>query len=58
MKECQSEDFDLVTVSLKALFIIIDNRTENIDPKQLSEIEACLVNLGAHCDKTMLSGGQ
>lgn len=38
MKECQSEDFDVVTVALKALFIIIDNRTENIDPKQLSEI--------------------
>lgn len=38
LKDCQNDDFDVVTVGLKALFIIIDNRTENIDPKQLSEI--------------------
>ncbi len=47
-----------MTVALKALFIIIDNRTENIEPKQLGEIEACLVSLGNHCDRTMLSGGE
>lgn len=27
LKECQGEDFDVATVALKALFIIIDNRT-------------------------------
>ena len=47
-----------MTVALKALFIIIDNRTENIEPKQLGEIEACLVSLGDHCDGRMLSGGE
>ena len=36
--ECQGEDFDIVGVSLKALSIIIENRSENIEPGQLNEI--------------------
>lgn len=36
LRECQDEDFDVVTVALKALSIIIDSRSENIDPNQLA----------------------
>jgi hypothetical protein len=27
LRECENEDFDVATVALKALFIIVDNRT-------------------------------
>ena len=54
LSECQSDDFDIVGVALKALSIIVENRSENIEPNQLSEIENCLVNLGTNCDKVML----
>lgn len=54
LSECQSEDFDIVTVSLKALSIIMEGNTVGIDPKQLTEIENCLVSLGSNCDQVLM----
>lgn len=38
MNECDNEDFDVVSVALKTLASIVDNRNENIDPKLLANI--------------------
>lgn len=58
LNECENDDFDVVTVALKTLATIIDNRNENLDPKMLAEVENCLMNLGGHCDRVLsnLSG--
>jgi hypothetical protein len=49
-----------VALALKTLASIIDARNENIDPKLLTEVENCLMNLGSHCDKVIasVSGGE
>jgi hypothetical protein len=55
LNECESEDFDLVTVGLKALAVLLEAGNENIDPENLANIESCLMNLGSHCDRIMIS---
>ena len=55
LNECDYEDFDLVGVGLKALACLLDAGNENIDPDTLSKVENCLMNLGSHCDKAMIS---
>lgn len=47
----------MVTVALKTLATIVDSRNENLDPKLMADVEACLMGLGGHCDKVLSKPG-
>lgn len=54
LRECSSDDFDIVTIGLRCLGGVVEGGTENLDGKLLKDIEDALQKIGGQCDLLMV----